>query len=209
MKIEKLTDNKIRIILNTDELTAQNIDIKSLVSNTDIAQNLFRNILKRAEKEVGFVVADSKLLIEAFISSEGFFVVTFTKFKPDIKNSNKKNAKLKVKRKTPYSSNENVVFMFNDFDEFCNFCTYFNNCYLDDLSKIAKKIVLYEYNSKFYLAVDSIKNEDNTNISLFYTSISEFAKLISNSESFESKLIERGKVILKNNAIKNGIKYFV
>ena len=209
MKIEKLTDNKIRIILNTDELTAQNIDIKSLVSNTDVAQNLFKNILKRAEKEVGFVVADSKLLIEAFVSSEGFFVITFTKFKPDIKTSSKKMPNLKVKRKTPYSSNKNVVFMFNNFEEFCNFCTYFNNCYLDDLSKIAKKIVLYEYNSKFYLAVDNIRNDSNTNISLFYTSISEFAKLISSSENFESKLIERGKVIIKHNAIKNGIKYFV
>ena len=137
MKIEKLTDNKIRIILNTDELTAQNIDIKSLVSNTDVAQNLFKNILKRAEKEVGFVVADSKLLIEAFVSSEGFFVITFTKFKPDLKNSNKNTAKLKVKKKTPYSSNQNVVFMFNNFDEFCNFCTYCNNSKLADLKDFA------------------------------------------------------------------------
>ena len=207
MKIEKLTDNKIRIILNTDELTAQNIDIKSLVSNTDIAQNLFKNILKRAEKEVGFVVADSKLLIEAFVSSDGFFVITFTKFKPDIKNSNKNTAKLKVKKKTPYSSNQNVVFMFNNFDEFCNFCTYFNNCYAEDLNKIAKKIVLYEYNSNFYLAVNNINKNDS--IPMFYTSISEFAKLISSSKNFESKLIERGKVIIKHNAIKNGIKYFV
>ena len=29
MKIEKLTENKIRIILDTDELQAQNVDVKS------------------------------------------------------------------------------------------------------------------------------------------------------------------------------------
>ena len=136
-----------------------------------------------------------------------FFVITFTKFKPDIKNSNKNTAKLKVKKKTPYSSNQNVVFMFNNFDEFCNFCTYFNNCYAEDLNKIAKKIVLYEYNSNFYLAVNNINKNDS--IPMFYTSISEFAKLISSSKNFESKLVERGKVIIKHNAIKNGIKYFV
>ena len=191
MKIEKLTDNKIRIILNTDELTAQNIDVKSLVNNTDVAQNLFKTILKRAEKEVGFVVADSKLLIEAFVSSEGFFVITFTKFKPDIKTSNNKTAKLKVKRKSLYSSSKNVVFMFNNFDEFCNFCTYCNNCYLYDLSKIAKKVILYEYNSKFYLTISNINNDDNNTISNNYI------------------ITEHGKVIIKHNAIKNGIKYFV
>ena len=116
MKIEKLTDNKIRIILNTDDLLEKNIDVKSLINNTDIAQDLFKQILKCAEKEVGFVVADSKLLIEAFVSSEGFFVITFTKFKSDIKNTGNKKSKLKVKRKTLYPSCKNVAFMFNNFE---------------------------------------------------------------------------------------------
>lgn len=208
MKIEKLTDYKIRIILNNDELQAQNIDVKSLVNNTDKAQSLFKNILKQAEKEVGFIVADSKLLIEAYVSSEGFFIITFTKIKSDIKTVNCKNSKLKVKRKTPFTSNKNVIFMFNEFEEFCNFCTYTNNCCLENLNRIAKKVVLFEYNFKYYLSISDI-NTEFENLSSFYTSISEFAKLISNSPNFESKLIEHGKVILKNNAIKNGIKYFV
>ena len=208
MKIEKLTENKIRIILDTDELQAQNVDVKSLIHNTDTAQELFKQILKRAEKEVGFVVADAKLLIEAYISSEGFFVITFTKFTPDIKTSNNKKSKLKVKRKSPYSSSKNVIFEFDNFDEFCNFCTYINNSYLDTFNKIAKKNVLYEYNSKFYLSLSDI-NTNSTNLELFYTSISEFAKIISTSVGFENKLIEHGKIIFKANAIKNGIKYFV
>lgn len=35
MKIEKLTDNKIRIIIDIDELSDKNIDINSLIKNTD------------------------------------------------------------------------------------------------------------------------------------------------------------------------------
>ena len=34
MKIEKLTDNKIRIIIDIDELSDKNIDINSLIKNT-------------------------------------------------------------------------------------------------------------------------------------------------------------------------------
>ncbi len=205
MKIEKLTDNKIRIILNTDDLLEKNIDVKSLINNTDIAQDLFKQILKCAEKEVGFVVADSKLLIEAFVSSEGFFVITFTKFKSDIKNTSNKKSKLKVKRKTLYPSCKNVAFMFNNFEEFCNFCTYLNN--INFTTKLAKKIILYEYNSRYYLVLSNIN--DTIDISPFYTAISEFAKIVSDSTNFECKLLERGKIIFKNNAIENGIKYFV
>lgn len=205
MKIEKLTDNKIRIILNTDDLLEKKIDVKSLINNTDIAQDLFKQILKCAEKEVGFVVADSKLLIEAFVSSEGFFVITFTKFKSDIKNTGNKKSKLKVKRKTLYPSCKNVAFMFNNFEEFCNFCTYLNN--INFTTKLAKKIILYEYNSRYYLVLSNIT--DTIDISPFYTAISEFAKIVSDSTNFECKLLERGKIIFKNNAIENGIKYFV
>lgn len=205
MKIEKLTDNKIRIILNTDDLLEKNIDVKSLINNTDIAQDLFKQILKCAEKEVGFVVADSKLLIEAFVSSEGFFVITFTKFKSDIKNTSNKKSKLKVKRKTFYPSCKNVAFMFNNFEEFCNFCTYLNN--INFTTKLAKKIILYEYNSRYYLVLSNIN--DTIDVSPFYTAISEFAKIVSDSTNFECKLLERGKIIFKNNAIENGIKYFV
>lgn len=205
MKIEKLTDNKIRIILNTDDLLEKNIDVKSLINNTDIAQDLFKQILKCAEKEVGFVVADSKLLIEAFVSSEGFFVITFTKFKSDIKNTSNKKSKLKVKRKTLYPSCKNVAFMFNNFEEFCNFCTYLNN--INFTTKLAKKIILYEYNFRYYLVLSNIT--DTIDVSPFYSAISEFAKIVSDSTNFECKLLERGKIIFKNNAIENGIKYFV
>ena len=67
--------------------------------------------------------------------------------------------------------------------------------------------MLYEYNSKYFLVFSDI-NTDFKDISLFYTSISEFAKLVSNSSCFYSRLIEYGNVIFKGNAIKNGIKYF-
>ena len=54
MKIEKITDNKIRIILDIDELTEKNIDFLSLTKNTKETQVLFKKILKQAEKEVDF-----------------------------------------------------------------------------------------------------------------------------------------------------------
>ena len=54
MKIEKLTENKIRIILNLEDLKENNIDVQSFMSNSIESQNLFINILDKAEHEVGF-----------------------------------------------------------------------------------------------------------------------------------------------------------
>ena len=202
MKIEKLTENKIRIILDIDDLAKKNIDIHSLIKNNDGTQKFFKKILKEAQKEVSFDVNDSKLLIEAFISTDGFFVLTFTKIANEYKR--KKVVTPQVKRKSDNYTSNSATYMFDTFDEFCSFCTYLNNSNLGNLKKFAKKICLYEYNSKYFLIFSEIDSEFK-DTSLVYIAICEFAKLVSNSPCFPSKLVEYGKPIFKNNAIQNGI----
>ena len=54
MKIEKLTENKIRIVFNIEDLEQNNINIDTVLNNTPESQSLILSILNRAEKEVGF-----------------------------------------------------------------------------------------------------------------------------------------------------------
>lgn len=206
MKIEKLTDNKIRIIINLDELSEKNIDIHSLAQNTDKVHSLFKSILIEAEKQVGFKVQNCKLLVEAFSTAEGYVVFTLTKYKNELTAENSPK-KLKFKRRTLSNSYKNAIYKFNSFEEFCNFCTYCSTSKLSDLKDFAKNISLYEYKSLYYLIFSNI-NQDFKYTNLFYTSISEFSNLVSNSFVLKSKLEEHGKIIFKCHAIKNGIKYF-
>lgn len=207
MKIEKLTENKIRIILDLDELAKKNIDFLELTQNTEATQKLFKKILKQAEKEVGFNAENSKLLIEAFVSAEGFFIITFTKLASEKDAPIGTPLKLKVKKKLPNSLYKNAIYEFSNFDDFCNFCTYLANSKLNDLEGLAKRILFYEYNSRYFLTFSEI-DANFKYISLFYTSISEFAKLVSNSEVYYSKIEECGTIIFKNNAIKKRNKIF-
>ena len=207
MKIEKLTENKIRIIIDLDELSKKNIDIHSLVKNNDMTHSLFQTILTEAEKQFGFKVKNCKLLIEAFSTSDGYVIFTLTKYKNDV-STNTPTKKVKYKRKSFNTSYKNAIYKFNNFDEFCNFCTYCNFSKLEDLRGFAKNISLYEYKNIYYLIFTNI-NIEFTYTNLFYTSISEFSNLISNSLALKSKLIEHGNPIFKTNAIKYGIKYFV
>ena len=55
MKFEKVNDNKIRIILTYEDLINEDIDFHSFMSNSMDSQNVFLNILDKAEKEIGFV----------------------------------------------------------------------------------------------------------------------------------------------------------
>ena len=73
MKFEKLTENKIRIILNLEDLQEKNIDFHSFMSNSLESQDLFLYMLEKAEKEIGFITKDYKLIIEAIASSERKF----------------------------------------------------------------------------------------------------------------------------------------
>ncbi len=207
MKIEKLTDNKIRIIIDLDELSEKNIDVNSLIKNNDKAHVLFQTILNEAEKQVGFKVQNCKLLVEAFSTTDGYVVFTLTKYKNEAISGNS-SKKVRYRRKTLSTSYKNAIYKFNNFDEFCNFCTYCNSSKLGDLKSFAKNISLYEYRNFYYLVFTNI-NIDYKYTNLFYTSISEFSNLISNSIILKSKLVEHGKVIFKANAVVNGIKYFV
>ena len=78
MKIEKLTENKIRVIVKPSDLDIKNLDIRSFMTKALKEQNFFTNMLKKAKEEVGFNTDGCKLLIETFSSSDDIFI--FTKY---------------------------------------------------------------------------------------------------------------------------------
>ena len=74
MKIEKLTENKIRVIINSSELSMPYNNNNNIIINSIESQKLFLDILKKAEKEVDFYTDGYKLLIETFSSIDDFLV---------------------------------------------------------------------------------------------------------------------------------------
>ena len=207
MKIEKLTENKIRIILNIDDLAEKNIDLKDFMSNSSESQNFFGDILNQAEQEVGFITKDCKIMIEAIASSDGVFVFTITKFEPNSNLDNTKKKKVKIKRKIANTCSNTAIYSFANFDEFCNLCESLNTKFLYDIKNISKNISLYLFNNTYYLIINNI-NTEYSNLKSFYAVISEFATLVNHSSNFQAKLIEHGKIIMSKNAIKKGISYF-
>lgn len=197
MKIEKLNENKIRITLNTKDLAEKNIDFHSFMSNSVESQNLFLEMLNEAEKRIGFITKDYKIRIEAFAMSAGDFIITITRFDKTISNPNKT---LKLKRKNNDINPSDLIYKFDNFEDFCSFSNSISIC-----NNIAKSIVLYFYKNTYYLCLKDLNLADKCNTLIL---LNEFATPVEKSEIYIKKLSEFGKIVIKNNAIKTCVKFF-
>ena len=208
MKIEKITENKIRIILKQEDFKDKSINIKELLLTTPESQHLFLEILKKAKKEVDFDTDGYKLLIEAFFQNEDIFIFTITKYiESNAKTKNKPKRYLSVKRKNQILNNSSYIYQFNNFEDFCEFCDLINQNKHINLKGIFKTSILYFYNNTYYLVIDGINTLHNS-FNLFHSSLLEFSNPSTFTKNFRFKLKEHGNIIIKNNAINTGIKYF-
>ena len=64
MKIEKITENKIRVIMYSSELESKDLDVSFFKTPSIENQTFFADLLEKAEIEVGFTTTGCKLLIE-------------------------------------------------------------------------------------------------------------------------------------------------
>ena len=207
MKFEKLNENKIRIILTIQDLTEKHIDFHSFMSNSLESQDILLDMLEEAKKETGFDPEDSNLKIEALAMADTNFVFTITKVCPEPSKSSRKKFTIKRKSLNPTTSTQ-AVYEFCSFEDFCNFVQFLNkSSFSDCVKEIADCVSLYSYKSHYYLLISQIHSEVIDKIKL-YTAITEFAKYITNSKVFASKLRECGTVIMNNNALDIGFKYF-
>ena len=162
-------------------------------------------MLEKAKTEVGFNTDGCKILVEAFSTTDEYLIFTITKY---IDKSNTQTGKRpKVKMKNLNISATKAIYKLDNFDVFCDLCTYLNNNF-SNITKISKCSSLYLYNNNYYLLIRN-NNISKDIMQNFYISISEFLSMANLSSNFENKLFEHGKAIIKNNAILTGIKYFV
>ena len=207
MKFEKLNENKIRIILNLEDLKEKNIDFHSFMSNSIESQTLFLDMLDEAEKKVGFVTKDHRLMIEALATTDGNFILTVTRDLLTQEAEKAKRKKVHIKRKSIDLDKPIAIYSFCSFDDFCLFCNFIENSNLKEFISFVGKISLYNYQEQYYLCFKNIRS----NLDLlkgFCTAITEFGAYVCDPELFERKLIEYGSVIIKKDAIKIANTYF-
>ncbi len=182
MKFEKITDNKIKISLTSEDMDMNNISKNILISDNFIAHPLLQSFLERAEQELNFKVNDENLLVEILNVNDGF-IFTITKVNSDYL----------------IYDNSHFVYKFENFNNFLAFCTYIKNMNWS----VFEDFCLFIYNNVYFLISSNNISPD------FNFVLSEFGKKINSSYLFEGILNEYGKVILGRDAINTCINLFV
>ena len=203
MRFEKLSNDKIRIILDLQDLEDNDIDYQSFMSNSSDSQKLFMEILDEAEEQMGFTTKDYKLMIEALATIDGDFIITVTRSLPDfdITSAYKKKtikAKRKSNRLTTDTINRNeLLYLLRNKDIINTF-----NC-LESIRDNIESIDKYwnELINLMDISQEFIKKYKE-NIKTFLCALTEFGKSINNSNLFKSKLNEYGTLLVKNNFYK-------
>lgn len=208
MKIEKISENKIKVTISPDDLEERNIDLSSLNYNSPATQELFGDLMEKAELEFGFNAADSQLCIEAVTDSREGFIITITKLDEDgdfesiqnfIKNRFRKSD-LKVKRKNRKICSAIMIYSFNNFDDICALCDKVDSLYSGDST-------LYKLKEVYYLLLT--KNSFNSaDVKRLEAILSEYGRKISNVGFYEGYLNEHGTKIIEYNAFDIIRSYF-
>jgi len=79
MKIEKINDNQVKIVLSRVDLDERNLKIDELAYGSEKAQELFRDIMAEAHLQYGFESENLPLMIEAIPYSRDSITIIVTK----------------------------------------------------------------------------------------------------------------------------------
>lgn len=203
MKIERISENKLKITLAKDDLLKWDLKFEDLSYNSPRVQEMFWSVVKKAENETEFFTEDSQLVIEAMANSKDGFIIFITKvddedgLMPIHKQFSKYFGDSASEEKDEDELNEEVLpynmYSFGEFENVCLSCKMIDKFFTgkSDLKK-------YKNTYYLYLFYNDICEEEEM---LVDTVISEYGNLVENPVLYDGLINEYGKVIVQDCAV--------
>ncbi len=198
MKIERLSENKIKIVVDAADIRAWNVDLKNFTENTPEAQDMFWHALKQAERDVNFLVGRAQLMVETVPLADNGFAMLVSKLENEqevaeaLEKTGKrlKQTEIKIRRRSKAHSLLRI-FRFKDFDGLCGGVREIFETYVG-LSRMIK------YQGEFFL---ELLPTDAFGLFELENVLSEFAQKERNPLVLQGVLNEHGLVMIKENAV--------
>ncbi len=209
MKIEKVSDNIIKVTITFNDLEEREIDLNALNYNSPAAQKLFWDMMERAEKEFGFDITDSQMLIESVPDPQEGFEITITRLDESygfeaihkyIRNRYvKSGTRSKPRNRRIYSAV--TIYSFDDFEDICALSKKLSS------SGYSGESSLYECNNRYFLRFAK-SNTTLKELKMFQLCLDEYGTRVSNAGFFEGYLNEHGCTIIREGAIQTLSAFF-
>lgn len=226
MKIEKISENKIKITLTIEELLERKITLKDIKKNRIKAQDLFMDLIEENNLHEDFINENTELFVEASSDNSNFFMITITKvdylkalpnynlLKKDVNKSNEVDEKtpgipqemLPTKMSVNTKNKENIkskkTFVIKSciykFDDFNNLNVFCKKAIIDDL--FIGNTSLYKSNNTYFIIFKNSTIKNPLFINTFRL-LSEYCTSYYSSSLEKSLIHEKSTLILDKNAI--------
>jgi len=207
VKIEKINDSQIKIILNQADLKHRDIKISELAYGSKKAQELFRDMMETAFEEYGFNADNVPLMIEAVPLSVDSIMIIVTKvdtpdeidkklnaFRPKV-NSRTFKKKSTVAEEEETDPQSITIYSFNKLDDVIDVSIrlYPLYCGVNSLYK--------DLESQKYFLVLHKNYFRNTNPTEIESILSEYGNKHVSSPLSEGFLAEHGELMIQDKAI--------
>ncbi len=193
MRIEKINDNKLKILLTNDDLKERNIKMAELAFGSEKTRDLFKEMISIAADEYDFYADDSQLMIEAIPISLEAIVIMVTKM--DEEEKIVMHTKKKKSKDAPFvRAVENMsIYEFNTLDDVCLVTKVL-------YARFGGESVLVKKDKKYFLILNNNAGDEITDEELEII-IGEYGKKRVVNPISKAYLFEHGEVIIKENAI--------
>ncbi len=210
MKFEKINDDKIKIIITTEDLSERGIQMSDLKYGNKETGDLFHEIIQEAVLECEFDVDNKPVLVEAVPMSSSTIEIFVTRIeddemaeevagKVDLLNKIRESHSKKGAVPLPLINNKEVekdfiLIKFKEIDDVCNVSKNASNVF-------DGKDELYKFEGFYYLILHTNTNKVNVKINILKNVFKEYGEIINYIDY--SFVQEHGTVILKKDVIKN------
>jgi adapter protein MecA 1/2 len=193
MKIERLSQDKIRIFLTFDDLMERGIQKEDMWREIPKVHELFSEMMDQAHSELGFE-ASGPLAVEVFALPAQGMVVIVTRGKMETKHllqSEDEEDEEVYEMEVTLEQSDLISYSFHDFEHLLSVAKMINSDLMDGG-------VLFSYKGKWILQLEPVEMEEQRYQALI-AMLSEFGQATSVTRAV---LEEYGKVIIADDAVK-------
>ncbi|MCI0765710.1 genetic competence negative regulator [Bacillus sp. TL12] len=194
MRLERLNYNKIKIFLTFDDLSERGLTKEDLWKNAPKVQQLFRDMMQEANKELGFE-ADGPIAVEVFSLQAQGMVVIVTKENHETDTEDEFRDEF-IEMQVTLDESEHILYEFATFEDVITLASRLYN-----LGVTGGK--LYTWDGRFYLWMEEEPALLKADI------IAILAEYGNSSTATIYRIIEYGKELMDSQAIQQIYKYFI
>ncbi len=207
MKIERINENKIKVMIDNEEAKEWNITLSNISKNTPEVQKMFWRAIGMAKESVDFTVDGARLFVETMPALESGIGMMITKVSNDsdlkaaVENCGYKG-KIQSSELKPQNGNRPSVlrriYKFDDFEDVCSAARELKNIFTGKSS-------LFKMEDAYYLYMVT---GDPLSVCEAEIVLSEFASKVANSQYIHGRLSEYGSMMIENDTIEVVNQYF-